>query len=95
LENARAEYASAVELDPGFSIAKRKLNLISIKRLSMSTIEKLASYEERLASTEPTLLGAGAKIGLILGVDNQEVTSRGPITGFGTIRVSGALPVDK
>ena len=94
LENARAEYAKAVELDPGFSIARRKLNLISIKRLSISTIEKLASYEERLASTEPTLLDAGAKLGLDLGVDNHEVTSRGPITGFGTIRVSGDLPVN-
>jgi tetratricopeptide (TPR) repeat protein len=94
LDEAIAQYNRAVQLDPAFALARQKREQISIQRLSLATIEKLSDYQERLSGTEPTLLDTGSKIGLRLGLDNQELSPFDPNTfrATGVITITGDLP---
>jgi len=94
LEAAAAQYERAVQLDPAFAIARQKKEQVIVQRLSLSTIDKLAEYQERFTGTEARLLDTDAKLGLHFGLDGQDLPSSDPNTprGTGVIVVTGELP---
>jgi len=95
LDEATAQYERAMQLDPGFAIARQKREQVDVQRLSLSTIDKLSDYQERFTGTEPILLDTGAKVGLRLGLlDNEDLSPLDPNTfrGTGVIVVTGELP---
>ena len=94
LNAATAQYERAVQLDPGFALARQKREQISVQRLSLATIEKLSDSQERFSGTESRLLDTDAKLGLRLGLDYQELSPFDPNTlrGTGVMTISGELP---
>jgi tetratricopeptide (TPR) repeat protein len=94
LNEAIAQYDRAMQLDPGFAMARQKREQISIQRLSLATIDKLSEYQERFTGTEPTLLDTGSKIGLRLGLDYQDLSPFDPNAsrGMGVLTITTELP---
>jgi tetratricopeptide (TPR) repeat protein len=94
LAEATAQYERAMQLDPGFAIARQKREQVVVQRLSLATIDKLSDYQERFTGTEPTLLETGTKIGLRLGLDYQDLTPLDPNTfrPSGVMTIIGDLP---
>ncbi|MFQ5865024.1 MAG: tetratricopeptide repeat protein [bacterium] len=72
IDEARAHYEKAIESDPDFEMAKQRLAQVSVKRLSISDMEKLAAFEERLLNTEPTPVNVGSRIGMKFGFAYHE-----------------------
>ena len=93
LEEAAAQYARAIQLDPGFASARQKKEQVDVQRLSLSTIDKLADYQERFTGTEATLLDTGGKLGMGFGLqDDLPPLDPNIARGTGVIVVSGELP---
>jgi len=93
LEAATAQYERAMQLDPGFAIARQKREQVVVQRLSLATIDKLSDYQERFTGTEPTLLDTGAKVGLRLGLDYQDLSPFDPaFRGTGVLTITTDLP---